>query len=298
MLEAIGARRSVRTYDGRPFSEADRGFILSAIASPSVGPFGSATRFALLEPGSVAADGTEARVGTYGVIRGAAVYVAVVAPSSSDGALFDAGFSTERFVLDATRRGLGSCWLGGTFRKGPIASAVALGSEEKLVALIALGYPAGRRAFMDVLIFTASGRGKRKENGDLFRDVKSGAPLEGAGADFAETAFGRFAAAVRAAPSASNKQPWRFVADVSGASALGASGDLPRLDLYLERDASYEKLAGYRIQTVDAGIVSCHVESAAAALGFKAPRRTIRLSGAAFWENTEFVIGWDFSARG
>jgi nitroreductase len=61
--------------------------------------------------------------------------------------------------------------------------------------------------------------------------------------------------AVRLAPSASNKQPWRILT-VDG-----------QLHLYLEKSLGYSKGLGFDIQLVDAGIAMCHVEVAERELG-------------------------------
>lgn len=318
IADAIFARRSVRTFDGSALSAGDEAFLRAAAAeSARPGPFGSAPRLPLLGAEAAgteeacaekagpsgkaraSARGDAAKIGTYGVIRGAPAFAALVAQAAEDRALIDAGFAGERFVLSAAARGLGTCWLGGTFSKSSARAAASLAGGEVLVALIAVGRPADRRALLDKLVRAVSGGDSRRPLGALFSDAAppsdSAEPAAvqadpgAAGllpAALSAGPLGRLAEALRAAPSASNKQPWRWVF---------ADGSSPRLDLFLARDPRYENLAGYRIQSVDAGIAAAHLELAAAELGWNASRRFEPIDGSRP-AGSEFVLGWDLRA--
>jgi len=55
--------------------------------------------------------------------------------------LLDCGMAGEHLVLKATELGLGSCWLG-WFREKPLRRLIGAPGNWKLLALIALGWPA------------------------------------------------------------------------------------------------------------------------------------------------------------
>ena len=66
--------------------------------------------------------------------------------------------------------------------------------------------------------------------------------------------------AVRLAPSASNKQPWRVVYKSENKS----------FDFYLDEDFTYNnRFKDVKIQNVDLGIAMCHFESVSNELGLK-----------------------------
>jgi hypothetical protein len=68
--------------------------------------------------------------------------------------------------------------------------------------------------------------------------------------------------AVRIAPSASNKQPWRIL--------LSKHGGAPALDLFLEEDRRYNSMLGeIKLQDIDLGIAMRHVEVASRSIGIK-----------------------------
>jgi len=58
------------------------------------------------------------------------------------GSQVDLGYCLEKVVLEVTALGLGSCWLGGTFRRSRFARRIKLADDELLPVVIPLGYPA------------------------------------------------------------------------------------------------------------------------------------------------------------
>lgn len=127
-----------------------------------------------------------------------------------------AGMLGEAFVLEAAAMGVGTCWVAGNFRRSKCD--VALREGEKIAALIPFGYGED----------TESAHG-RKPLKRLCRRDPSDWPL---------WAF-RAAEAVRGAPSALNRQPWRF--DFSGST------------LWLSFKA---------FDSLDAGVALCHLHAA------------------------------------
>jgi hypothetical protein len=236
---AIAARYSCRTFDGRPLAAGERSRIDELITGPHDVPFGSRIRFALLD--STATGGTgAARLGTYGIIRGAPCFLAG-AVRDGPGAREDYGFALERIVLTLTAMGLATCWLAGTYRRGGFADRLALEDDEILPAVTPVGHPAARPSLIDAVVRAGAGSSRRRAWVELFTISREEA---GPWAPCLE--------AVRLGPSATNGQPWR-IAKEPGRPVfhLGLAGPTPQRS----------------IRWLDAGIAMCHFALVAAELG-------------------------------
>ena len=148
--------------------------------------------------------------------------------------------SPARFswITRATDLSLGTCWLGGTFTRSRFADRIALRADESLPAVIAVGHIADQPRWIDGLIRLGAGSDKRKPWETLFFERTFTDPLS-------REAAGPYAVPldmVRAAPSASNKQPWRIVKDAG------------RWHFYLQHTPNYKP----DMQRIDMGIAMCH----------------------------------------
>ena len=248
--ELINARYSCRSYGNEPIAAGVHDRLAEHVATHTVGPFGSAARFALV---AAAHDDPAAlrRLGTYGFIKGATGFlVGAVRRGTRDHE--DYGYLVEQAILHATGLGLGTCWLGGTFTKGRFAARLGgLGRDEIMPAVVSLGYPGDDGT---ARIREREAGSRRLPASSLFFDERFGAPL----APAADDPFATVLESVRMAPSASNKQPWRIV-------RTGADWHL-----YLQRTKGYGKgsalfavLRLADLQRVDLGIALCHFELAA-----------------------------------
>jgi nitroreductase len=268
--ELIGRRYSCRAYLERPISDEDKARLNEFMASRTVGPLGSQARFGLI---AAAADDRRAlrRLGTYGFIKGATGFI-VGAVQRAPKDLEDYGDLLEEVILYATAVGLGTCWLGGTFTRSTFVRRFGgLRRGETMPAVVSTGYIGD----------DGTERIREREEGDrrlppagLFFEGEWGTPLAAAGA-------GRYAAAleaVRMAPSATNKQPWRIVRTASPDCTAGGHGPGGGHDwhLYLVRTKGYGKgsavFTALRIadlQRVDLGIAMCHFELVAREAGLK-----------------------------
>lgn len=251
--EVVQSRYSCRNYLRRPLEDAKRETVATMLASLDAGPLGNPCRFALLaatQDDRAALKG----LGTYGFIKGATAFV-VGAVRPAPGDMEDYGYCLERAVLEATDLGLGTCWLGGTFTKSSFARRIGAQPDEVIPAVVALGYPTqGSRKHW---LRRSVGSERRLPDSQLFFEGSSTAPLDLAlSADLADVLE-----AVRWAPSASNKQPWRLIR--SGRT----------WHFYLERTAGYGKglfsslVIRADLQRVDMGIAMCHFELAAREAG-------------------------------
>jgi hypothetical protein len=262
-MDAIQKRVSIRTYDGKPLSADEEKAIRASFAEAVPGPFGAVPRFLLalrdeLEAGEGEGAKGRVKIGTYGMIVGPRAFIAGVVEKRPF-ACVDFGYSLEGIVLRATELSLGTCWLGGAFGRGAIASALKAGSNEFVPATTPIGHAAERRSLQDKLVHRGAGVTSRKEPAELFFSAGATGALEPL------TDAGRWAEvleAVRRGPSASNKQPWRLVVDRRGGKEA--------LHLVMHEDERYNNMLGdVKLQELDMGIAMRHVEVAAEAFGIR-----------------------------
>lgn len=204
LKEAIKVRKSVRTYTGEPFGNQNASALEEYIKTLT-GPFPGeeCTRIALLSPGGGVDPTTFA---TYGVIKGAKRYFALIIDTRKGlKAELAGGYMMEHVVLWATTRGWGTCWLGGTFHCNRFEKVLNLRDYEKVVAVSPVGYEADKPRLVERMFRRVAGSDHRKPFNDLFflNNFSTPYPQNGPLAD----AF----KAVRLAPSATNKQPWRIL---------------------------------------------------------------------------------------
>lgn len=306
MIDTIKQRRSVRTFEDEPLRPADLSFVQAQTVAlgETTGPFGHRVRpdFRVVQGGR-SSDGE--RIGTYGVIRNAQAFVGVVVENQPE-AMVDLGYLFEGFILNLTARGLGTCWLGGTFNRKTLSGRVRVNEGEVLPIITPLGYPGSQAGLQDRFMRRVAGSDRRKPFTELFFATDFSSPLgpDGAG-DWTEPLE-----MVRLGPSASNKQPWRVVL-TSGAAPAGEGAPAPsapgtpapqQAHIYLSRTPGYvgNKL-GFDMQRIDIGIAMLHLERAWAAKGrqgswsFEEPGLTVPD------EHTEFIatftVDHDHNAR-
>ena len=190
--EAIKERKSVRTYTG----EAPSSSIMSQIRefAQQVGSV-LPNRHARAVVIDREVDG---KIGTYGFIRKAAGFVAIVQKGNEALDAVNAGMAGEKLVLQLTTIGIGTCWLGGTFSHGEVARMANPEQDEHIAAIIAYGYAATREYMGARLMASLVGARKRKPFESLF-EVDSNCQCHAA------------LESMRLAPSSSNSQPWRVV---------------------------------------------------------------------------------------
>jgi nitroreductase len=257
VTDVIRRRFSCRTYLDMPIAEETRRALNAYLQQAERGPFGAPTRVEL------AAAGEEDRsalrgLGTYGFIRGATGFVlGAVGPGPKNMEAF--GYRMEDIVLYATALDLGTCWLGGTFRRSRFAERLALGDDEIMPCVASVGYISERRSIVDRIIRRQAQGERRYDWERLFFEARFGQPL----APQRAGAYAEPLEMVRLGPSASNKQPWRVVKGdgawhfylqrtpgyLQGADGMFVEGDLQRVDLgialcHFERTAREAGLAG------------------------------------------------------
>jgi hypothetical protein len=270
--ELIDRRYSCRTYLERPISAHDQAALEAFLASRTRGPLGSCARFKLL---AAAPDDSTVlrRLGTYGFVKGATGFF-VGAVTAGPGDLEDYGYLLEEVVLYATGLGLGTCWLGGTFTRGSFTSRFGgIGRDESIPAVVATGCPGDDGAER----IRARTEGDRRNRPDeLFFAEEWMEPLgdgshrtdgrsaDGSGGLAAAGGYSPVLEAVRMAPSATNRQPWRIVRRGSDWHFY-----LARTKGYGKGSLGFKLLRIADLQRVDLGIAMCHFELVAREIGLR-----------------------------
>ena len=140
-------------------------------------------------------------IGSYGKIKDAPAYAAFIGDMRDTNVQEKVGYLGECFILEATVLGLATCWVGGFFRPETVARHIDLGSYEKVLCVTPVGYTESGYSLTEKMMSGMAGSKKRKPMAEL---CVSGGQAEWP--QWTEAALG----AARLAPSAANRQPWRF----------------------------------------------------------------------------------------
>ncbi|MBP5272102.1 MAG: nitroreductase family protein [Clostridia bacterium] len=138
MRKAIEERYSVRTFDKTPLRADDVAFITERVAAVNKA---TGMNWAFLEDGSAAFSGFRS---SYGMFRGVRSLIVLKSDPSVPDYREKSGYYAEELVLDLVERGLGTCWVGGTFDH----DALSIPDGETFVCLVLVGYP-GKIALKD-----------------------------------------------------------------------------------------------------------------------------------------------------
>lgn len=251
VMDVIEKRYSVRNYSNRPIEKDKIRQIEAYLINNTRGPLGSKVRFELIDATDYAPEDLK-RFGTYGFILGPRVFIAGVVKSGAT-SMEDFGYCMEKNILFVTSLGLGTCWLGGTLNRSTFSEKMNAAEDDLLPAVTPVGYAEDNKSLRERVIRFAVGAKNRKPPEELFFDQSNRVPLD---LDF----LGQYKdvlGAVRIAPSASNKQPWRII-----------KGSGNNYHLYMKEDAAYNAtFKNIKIQNLDMGIAMCHFELAATGFG-------------------------------
>lgn len=270
--EVIKSRISIRTYEPTRL-ENNTKKSLSDYLDGLKSPFKGNVRLKLIDSG--AALNNDIKLGTYGVIKGASSFVA--AATTKEGMnLEELGYKLECFVLYATSLGIGTCWLGGTFKKGEFAKALELKEDEILPIVTPIGYPANSEGFVGSMMRRIAGSNNRKAWQELFFDGGFNKRLSKSEAGIYEEAL----EALRLAPSAANKQPWRIVKE----------GD--KLHFYLHHAKGYSEAMDFDMQRIDIGIAMCHLEMTLKEMNITGSWKKLEPNFKPDNGNIEYIISW------
>jgi len=255
LASAIERRRSVRRYEDKPVPktvvqqvlavgrEADRLY-------PDID-----VRWYTVWDGDVITRQLEGRVGIYGMYSTTPHYLLAVS-QEQPGYMENLGFCMEQMVLAATDLGLGTCWIGGMFTEEGLRPYVPdLGSDERIVALCALGYPdtsQGAHIAQQLLNWGNNRLVRRKPLTESVSQYIWTVPWAGE-----DSTLNEILELTQLAPSWGNIQPWHLVVDDRWVIATA--------DHRPQQGNDREGKAYYRL---DAGIAMCHFWLAARARGW------------------------------
>ena len=236
LLDLVRSRRSVRTFDGKGLAEDEKKELLDFAASAD-NPYGLPLEWRLLE--------TETTGLSSPVIVGEKAYLAakIRRVPHAEEAL---GFSFERVVLHAAEKGIGTTWIAGTMDRAAFERAAGVAEGEVMPCVTPLGYPAKKMSFRETVMRKGVRADSRLLFETLFFEGSFDRPLLPDNAGKLYDAL----EAVRLAPSAVNKQPWRAV----------VCGD--RVHFY-EKCSKPLAEGAWDIQKIDMGIALCHFALAA-----------------------------------
>lgn len=154
--------------------------------------------------------------GLYGLISGAWSYGVVIADSSRNNYQEQAGYGGEILVLTATAAGIDSCWIGGFYDRKALKKEIDLKAGQEIMAVIALGQAKAKTTISEKVVKLVSGSKKRKELDELCLPE-----FEEEWPEWIKTAI----KAARLAPSAVNRQPWRFKVEDDSLVLLASTGE-------------------------------------------------------------------------
>lgn len=284
--KSIRKRRSVRTYDKRRVDLCMREKIME-YAEGLQNPLGPKVTFRLLDKAS---DPKGDKLGTYGIIKGAELYVGAKI-KREEYAPEALGYDFEQLVLYLTDMGLGTCWLGGTFNKGAFAEAMDVQDDEIFTIVSPIGYTADKMSLVEVMMRRGSGGDKRLPWEELFYDGDFGKPIAAGEADAAFKAgsvIGGYADVlemVRLAPSAVNRQPWRIVAERGDEEGIKAFH-------FYQSGIKADDGESVQMHRIDMGIAICHFHLAAMEKGLKGKFERVEPADVDAPENTAYIISW------
>jgi hypothetical protein len=231
--DAIRARTSQRTLDGSPLTPEAGASIAAFIEQ--FRPIPQVRIEIVTDPGDGLFTGY---AGSYGKIKGAPTAIVFIAPEGEDVAV---GYVGEAFILEATRLGLATCWVAGSYDRERAAAVTTLAEGERILSLTPLGYAVQRAPFDERLMRGLVRASKRKPLSEL-------AP--GAGSDAWPLWATEAAEAARWAPTGGNGQPQRLRFE-DGALVVGSA------------------TRKYWTAPIDLGIVMLHAELGALHAGVR-----------------------------
>jgi hypothetical protein len=237
--EVIWFRRSRRQFDSSPLDP----YVLEGLATvcTSFRPFTGVRAVLVNDAADIVFKGI---VSHYGKIKGAPAFIAFIGNMEDPNVHEKLGYTGEGIILEATAMKLGTCWVGVSFH-AELASRLALiKKHEKVLALTPVGYTSEIWSLEEKIMTGFGITHKRKPLEKLLKGGKEASwPL------WVKTAL----EAARVAPSAVNRQPWRFS---TGQNGITISVDNLKDTLHISK-------------RLDCGIAMLHIELASNHCGVK-----------------------------
>ena len=193
-MQIIKTRKSVRTFDGQKITDEDKEKLLNYTKTIE-NPYNIPVEFLILD--------SEKYNLSSPVIEGEDTYIAAKV-AKVDHCEEAYGYSFEKMILYAWSQGIGTTWGGGTLDRPLFEKAAATRDNEYMMIVTPIGYPSKTQSKVDSALRESVKGDERLPASKLFYEHDFSTPL-----DNSEDCLD----AVRWAPSAANRQPWRIVKD-------------------------------------------------------------------------------------
>jgi len=276
MIEIIKSRTSCRTFKPNLLDKKDKKKITNILMDANLtSPFNEEKqncRFEIVELENKRPE-EKRKLGTYGFIKGANQFIIGLTQKSTY-VKEEFGYIFEKLILDFTKHGFGTCWLGGTFNRANYAKTVNIKDNEHILCISPIGIPSDSRRLSDKLIRRAI-KAKKRKNWDVLFFEDNFANL------LSEISAGKYTnplEMVRLAPSAGNKQPWRILKE--------KDSNIFHFYWIVGKNALYNKL-----HKVDMGIAVCHFDLMVKELDLKG-NWIIKKESPLNFKNFKYVITW------
>ncbi|HVJ49404.1 nitroreductase family protein [Desulfitobacterium sp.] len=195
--EAIFQRRSRRQFNGKPLAFEEVAYLADFAEELNRNVGGARAVIVNKSPENV----LKGAIGSYGKIKGAPAYVAFIGNMEDPHVQEKVGYIGECFILEATSMGLATCWVGGFFRPEIVSKQIAISQDEQILAVSPFGYASEQYSLEEKFMSGFASGHKRKDVEALCLErYKTEWP------DWVRSAL----ELARLAPSAVNRQPWRF----------------------------------------------------------------------------------------
>lgn len=268
MKETILRRKSTRVYKKHHLSQSEISEIEKVLDNYEgfKGPFNNSIEISMNIADSMTIEGK--KINTYGILRNVSAFIKGKCQNNLE-ALVDFGYVYEMIVLELTKKGFATCWVGGTFDRKTYP--INLKENEILPAILTVGYSKSISLINGMLKVAMSS--KRLPIHDIiinYADVVTNFDM----IDLLEL--------VRRGPSASNKQPWRMLIKNN------------MVHFYLKRTPDYPKInLGFDMQILDIGIAMSHLEIGLNSYDIAFNKNVIK--DPEIFEEMEYIITYELS---
>ena len=232
--EAISLRHSQRKYSGEVPSE-DVTDKIEKVCN-DFRPFPSARAVLVRDPAKEVFKGA---VGEFFYkVTETPYYITFIGDMDAPNVQAIMGYLGEGIILEATALGLNTCWVGGFYRPQEVMKQIDIAEGERVLGITPIGYSKEETDRVGV----SSKQYRRK---DLSKLIQSG--------DISDNWVKTALEAARIAPSAANRQPWKF--DINE-NSITVSSNSKRKDFRVSKN-------------LDCGIAMLHIELGALVSGVK-----------------------------